>query len=342
MKWSSAAFLGLASTAVAQVGVLKPDSPPPPGCSTTRDGRFQVSIYSLGKSKRDLQKRACGGDGTLVMTLKDGVLKDAKDRTGAIVANRQFQFDGPPQAGSIFTAGFSTCQNGTLALGSSTVFWRCLSGDFYNLYDRNWAPQCEPIEIVATTCDGGSSGSSNGGAGPSPVATSMVQTTVVGVLPDGQPQARPTVVPVPICSIGNGRTTPCASIPPVSQIGDGQIQAPTRAPAPPVSQIGDGQIQAPKSAPPPPPVAQISDGQIQAPTGSVPTPRPVSQIGDGQIQAPTGVATPRPVGQIGDGQIQGPTGPAPTKPAVTPVPTAAAEKVLPGLAAAIAIVGLLL
>lgn len=55
MKWTSAAFLGLASSVVAEVGILKPDSPPPAGCSANRDGKFQVSIYSLGKSKRDLQ-----------------------------------------------------------------------------------------------------------------------------------------------------------------------------------------------------------------------------------------------------------------------------------------------
>lgn len=46
----------------------------------------------------------------------------------------------------------------------------------------------------------------------------------------------------------------------------------------PITQISDGQIQAPTGSP----VTQISDGQIQAPTGA-----PVTQIGDGQIQAPT-------------------------------------------------------
>merc|ERR1711985_81346 len=52
------------------------------------------------------------------------------------------------------------------------------------------------------------------------------------------------------------------------------------------SQIGDGQIQAPTGAP----VTQIGDGQIQAPTS---TAAPVTQIGDGQIQAPSaGTGTP--------------------------------------------------
>ncbi|KAG6021195.1 hypothetical protein E4U19_005887 [Claviceps sp. Clav32 group G5] len=345
MKWTSAAFLGLASSVVAEVGILKPDSPPPAGCSANRDGKFQVSIYSLGKSKRDLQKRACGAEGTLVMTLKDGVLKDSKDRTGSIVANYQFQFDGPPQAGSIYTAGFSTCNNGSLALGGSTVFYRCLSGDFYNLYDRHWAAQCEPIEIVATSCDGDAKSAGNTAPAPTgnkPVGTSMVQTTIVTVIGDGQPQVHTTVVPVPMCQIGDGqvqiRTTPCASIPPA---GTKKPQGPTGAP--PVHQISDGQIQAPpKTAAPPPPVSQINDGQPQAPikTGTPPPP-PVSQVSDGQPQGPKGTAPV--VSQIGDGQIQAPTGPAPTAPA-SQVPVAGAEKLVPGLVAigAVALVGMFL
>lgn len=76
---------------------------------------------------------------------------------------------------------------------------------------------------------------------------------------------------------------------------------PTSGAAPgPVSQISDGQVQAPTAAP----VSQISDGQVQAPTA---TGAPVSQISDGQVQAPTGA----PVSQISDGQIQA-SGPATT------------------------------
>ncbi|OAQ74202.1 covalently-linked cell wall protein [Pochonia chlamydosporia 170] len=323
MKWTSAASLGLAATAMAAA--------PPAGCSTSRDGKFQVSIYSLGNAKRDLEKRACEGEGTLVMTLNNGVLKDSHDRTGYIASNYQFQFDAPPQHNAIKSSGFSVCQNGSLALDGSTVFYRCLSGNFYNLYDRHWAAQCSPIEIVATSCTGGNTGGNggNGGNGGKPVGTSMVQTTIVTVIADGQPQIHTTVIPIPMCQIGDGqvqvRTTPCASVPaptmapPVSQISDGQIQAPpkTAAPPPPVSQIGDGQPQAPThtQAPPPPPVSQISDGQPQAPTHTQappPPPPPVTQISDGQPQAPTNVTT-------------GPTA----------VPTAAANKVFPGFAAAV-------
>lgn len=92
---------------------------------------------------------ACQSSDTLVMTLNDGVLKDNKGRTGYIAANYQFQFDDPPQAGAIYTSGFSLCSNGTLALGGSTTFYQCRSGSFYNLYNENWAPQCEPANINA-------------------------------------------------------------------------------------------------------------------------------------------------------------------------------------------------
>lgn len=62
MKLSSTAFLGLAASAVADTGaavtgIIKPDSPAPGGCSVSKDGKFQVSVYSLGNSKRDLQVR---------------------------------------------------------------------------------------------------------------------------------------------------------------------------------------------------------------------------------------------------------------------------------------------
>lgn len=90
---------------------------------------------------------ACASNSTLALTLADGILHDAKGRTGYIAANYQFQFDAPPQAGALFTSGFSVCGNGSLALGGSNVFYQCLSGNFYNLYDRHWAAQCSPVTI---------------------------------------------------------------------------------------------------------------------------------------------------------------------------------------------------
>ena len=94
---------------------------------------------------------SCKSEGTLELTLNDGVLKDALGRTGYIASNFQFQFDAPPQAGAVYTSGFSVCSNGSLALGGSNIFYQCLSGNFYNLYDRYWAAQCSPVTIETLT-----------------------------------------------------------------------------------------------------------------------------------------------------------------------------------------------
>ncbi|EMC95029.1 hypothetical protein BAUCODRAFT_72654, partial [Baudoinia panamericana UAMH 10762] len=214
---------------------------------------------------------------TLTLTLSNGILKDAQSRTGYIADNYQFQFDAPPQTGAIYTAGWSTCSNGSLAIGSSAIFYQCLSGTFYNLY---WYPsasqaggQCTPIYIDIL---------------PIQASTAASSARPVSQISDGQIQA----------------STAASSARPVSQISDGQIQA-TTGTARPVSQISDGQIQATTGTARP--VSQISDGQIQATTG---TARPVSQISDGQIQATASVrsnastSSVRPVSQISDGQIQ--------------------------------------
>ncbi|ODV64276.1 uncharacterized protein ASCRUDRAFT_23994, partial [Ascoidea rubescens DSM 1968] len=91
---------------------------------------------------------ACLTDSTLALNLKDSVLIDAFGRIGSIVSNRQFQFDGPPpQAGTIFAAGWSITSDGYLALGDSAIFYQCLSGNFYNLYDESIGTQCTEINL---------------------------------------------------------------------------------------------------------------------------------------------------------------------------------------------------
>lgn len=112
------------------------------------DASRSAQSSALGSSSAGgITNVACETEGTLALTLADGVLKDSQGRIGYIASNYQFQFDAPPQAGAIYTAGFSACSNGTLALGGSNVFYQCLSGNFYNLYDRSWAAQCSPITI---------------------------------------------------------------------------------------------------------------------------------------------------------------------------------------------------
>jgi hypothetical protein len=291
----SAAVVSALVGATAAQGITQPISPqgaPPAGCKPSWDGKFHLTVVQASK-KRDLSARAeCGGSDTLVSTLSGGVLKDAQGRTGYIASNYQFQYDGPPQAGAIYTAGFSVCADGSIALGPSTTFYQCRSGDFSNLYDRNWAPQCSPINLIAVPCGG------NAGQVPDgqvTVGTKTVQTTVITQIQDGQPQVITTVVPVPIKQIPDGQVQGPTSAP-VKQIPDGQVQGPSSIP---VKQIPDGQVQAPTTVPAPPAttVKQIPDGQVQAPTSA-----PVKQIPDGQVQVP-----PTTVKQISDGQIQVPT-----------------------------------
>ncbi|KAL8712929.1 MAG: hypothetical protein Q9220_002787 [cf. Caloplaca sp. 1 TL-2023] len=134
--------------AVSQIGDAQPQAttggPSPSSAPSTSE---MSSAEESPSTSSGITMVACASEDTLTLTLAGGVLTDAKGRTGYIAANYQFQFDAPPQAGAIYTAGFSACSNGTLALGGSNVFYQCLSGDFFNLYDRSWAPQCSPITI---------------------------------------------------------------------------------------------------------------------------------------------------------------------------------------------------
>lgn len=155
--------------------------------------------------QRDISSRAsstCGQEGFLTAKLSNGVLTDSKGRIGSIVANYQFQFDGPPaQTGALYDAGFSTCTNGSLALGGSAVFYSCQSGqdDFSNLYDRSWQPACKPIYIDIIPCSGGASSSAAGqqSDGQPTAATAAPPVSQKG---DGQPQATATGVATQVCT----------------------------------------------------------------------------------------------------------------------------------------------
>ncbi|KAI1473267.1 uncharacterized protein F4812DRAFT_44459 [Daldinia caldariorum] len=289
MRFTLAFVSALLGTAIAApqgvTNKLTPTGAAPAGCTGTFDGKFEISVAEVTE-KRGIsqpQKRAeCGSDGVLVLTLKDGSTFDAKDRTGYIASNFQFQFDAPAQAGALYTNGFSLCENNILALGDSKTFYRCLSGDFYNLYDRDWAPQCSPVSIIAVPC--GSDDPASQIPDGQVVGTSVVQTTIVTALPDGQPQVITTSVPVPICQIGDGQvqqvTTPCASITssptstyvPVSEYTDGQVQVtpPGSAPAPPATPTATPTPGSP--APPAPSVPVSSASAPSAPAPSVPAP----------------------------------------------------------------------
>ncbi|RDA90497.1 hypothetical protein CP533_3033 [Ophiocordyceps camponoti-saundersi (nom. inval.)] len=327
MKYNSLLFFGLVarSTASPQGGSgavtdkIAPQGGVPDGCQTNAPGQFQVRTQRLSDPIIPAQQSQtyCDSAKSLVMTLNDGVLTDIKGRTGYVASNFQFQFDGPPQAGSIYTAGFSLCGNGSMALGPSTVFYQCLSGTFYNLYDRNWAAQCEPILMMAMPCGGD------------------LTTASVNEIGDGQPQA-PVQPPAPVISqIGDGQPqAPNQPAVPYQPVAPYQPAIPNQPAAPVVSQIGDGQLQAPvqPAVPAAPAVSEIGDGQPQAPVQPAPPAAPaapaapaVSQIGDGQPQAPYNPQQPPApvVSQISDGQPQAPLDTSANAPAATSAPAGA-------------------
>ncbi|KAK1063235.1 hypothetical protein LTR12_009574 [Friedmanniomyces endolithicus] len=256
------ATLALAALAAAKpmpggvTSAIAPSASPPADCKASYPGSFSiqtVNVSSAAKVKRQ-------ADTTLVMTLENGILMDSKNRTGYIAANSQFQFDGPPQAGAIYTAGWSVCSNGSLTIGDTSVFYGCLSGTFYNLYDNNPlnAGQCSPIylNVLGGSSSAVASQSADGQVTASPVAS-------VSAISDGQPQAATSAAKISQLTDGQPQATTAAA---ASQLSDGQVQATTAAasatkPSAAVTQISDGQIQAPTTTSA---VAQISDGQIQA------------------------------------------------------------------------------
>lgn len=110
---------------------ISPPDGPPPGCVTTYSPLFSLHVLDSSYSGAPgFIGRSCMQDGILMVRLADGVLIDGLGRIGSIVANRQFQFDGPPaQAGAIYTGGFAVCDDGTMSLGGSNQFFQCSSGD---------------------------------------------------------------------------------------------------------------------------------------------------------------------------------------------------------------------
>ncbi|OCK94652.1 uncharacterized protein K441DRAFT_659487 [Cenococcum geophilum 1.58] len=140
--------LCLAATAVAQAVSegIAPSAAAPSGCQPNFSGNFTLNTAAIANTRKNEASEVI--DSAVTVTLKNGILHDSLGRTGGIVANRQFQFDGPPQAGSIYTGGWSICANDSLALGGSVIFYKCASGNFYNLYDISIGDQCIPCYIV--------------------------------------------------------------------------------------------------------------------------------------------------------------------------------------------------
>ncbi|CAI4600012.1 CEL_1a_G0032000.mRNA.1.CDS.1 [Saccharomyces cerevisiae] len=139
---------GIAIEAVATNGQIQA-SKTTSGASQVSDGQVQATA-EVKDANDPVDVVSCNNNSTLSMSLSKGILTDRKGRIGSIVANRQFQFDGPPpQAGAIYAAGWSITPEGNLALGDQDTFYQCLSGDFYNLYDKHIGSQCHEVYLQA-------------------------------------------------------------------------------------------------------------------------------------------------------------------------------------------------
>lgn len=221
------AFLTTIGCIVAEgvTSILTPPYDAPASCVHSVDGKFEIlhgiehgllagrdadavsplerfMIFRPVLTTIKYNHGVCSPEGSLLAELKDGILTDAKGRTGYIASNFQFQFDNPPQSGAIFTAGWAHCPNGTLALGPTTLFYKCRSGDFFNIYDRFFAPQCEPLPLALRQCD------ETGEIGPNVhvVGLTIVTTTLVVPLEHGTPHIITTVVADPVCEIDDGKS----------------------------------------------------------------------------------------------------------------------------------------
>ena len=98
----------------------------PPGCIDSYPDTFGFQLVdhpTPGVETHCIRPRS------LKMSLQNGLLVDHHSGIGSIVANRKFQFDGPPaQAGAIYTASWSLCSDNLIALGPQRQFYACATG----------------------------------------------------------------------------------------------------------------------------------------------------------------------------------------------------------------------
>lgn len=249
----------LSAFAIAPEAEPSPNIPKPggspPGCSPSYDGSFGVSnVYLPGEAPitssaaHRLMKRTPPAEGPaspLSSTLEDGVLRDGDSRFGYIAANHQYQYDNPIQAGALYTTGWSICPNNTLALGGTTVFWQCTSGDFYNLYDTPIRTGCIAINLQIVPSSGSSS---------VPVTSSYVVPTSTYVPPSSTYVATSTSAEPTYPS-----STPVSSTP---------ISSSTPAPPPPTTYSTSTPAPPPTTYTTPPPATTTSASTAPTYTGA--------------------------------------------------------------------------
>ncbi|KAM0272823.1 hypothetical protein ACHAQH_008581 [Verticillium albo-atrum] len=331
MKNTPVVLAAMVGSALAAPQAQKaPAAAAPAGCSTTYADSFEISIVAAPEEAKHLEMRAATCSGSLVVNLKDGVLTDSKDRTGSIVANYQFQFDGPAQVDAIYTSGFSVCDDNLLALGDKKTFYKCNSGSFANLYDRNWANQCSPVALYVRPC-GKSRRSPQGdyGAAPEPPTESSHPVTQIDdgqiQVPTGEPPKPPTQPTYPAPEPHPEPSTPAEpEYPPAEPSTPAEPEYPPAEPSTP-AEPEYPPAEPSKPAEPEYPEPQPEPTHPAEPTYPAPEPEhPVTQISDGQIQVPTGEPPAPPVETEHPAPPPSPpveTHPVPVPPPAPPVET---------------------
>ncbi|EGY14211.1 hypothetical protein VD0004_g423 [Verticillium dahliae] len=346
MKNTPVVLAAMVGTAMAAPQSQKaPAASAPAGCSTTYADSFEISVVAAPEEVKRLEIRdaasCAGAPGSLVVNLKDGVLTDSKDRTGSIVANYQFQFDGPAQPDAIYTSGFAVCDDNLLALGDQKTFFKCNSGSFANLYDRNWAPQCSPVALYVRSCGKTKRfAQADYGAAPEPATPSSHPVTQIDdgqlQVPTGEPPKPPTQPTYPAPEPQPVPSTPAEpEHPPAEPSKPAEPVYPPVEPSKP-AEPGYPPVEPSKPAEPPvypepstpaepehPPAEPSKPAEPEYPPTepSKPAEPPVYPEPTAPVEPTHPAPEPEhPVTQISDGQIQVPTGEPPAPPVETEYP----------------------
>jgi len=282
--------------------------------TSTYTGTFSLNPVNVSSAatKRSLESRqsGCASSGALVINLNNGVLTDSKGRIGSIVANYQFQFDGPPaQAGALVTSGYSICGNNTLATNGQAVWYQCSDLTRTSIYGPNLTPigaSCYQVYYEVIPCSGSPSSASQS----------------VSVSADGQPGVTAASSCVPITTMSDGQPVVSAcpttsSCVPITTLSDGQpvvSSCPTTSSCVPITTLSDGQpvvSSCPTSVASCVPITTLSDGQpvVSSCPTSTSSCLPITTMSDGQpVVVPCSAtsvpaATAAVVGQSSDGQV---------------------------------------
>ena len=117
-------------------------------------------------------------------TLADSILTNIgynSNGIGYISANQSLQFDHTPPIDAVYTAGFSSCPNGSLALGNSTIFYQCFDGNLGDFFDTAVSSTYQAITILINPCSAIAS-IGNSGVNPTTLTTAHALRTTLETL----------------------------------------------------------------------------------------------------------------------------------------------------------------